>query len=55
MTSLETSTTAVRPVKVKDLINEPGYEEMLVVPSKVVPTVKPLMLGRKPVLYYAGT
>ena len=37
---METSTTAVRPVKVKDLINEPGYEEMLVVPSKVVPTVK---------------
>ena len=40
VTSLETSTTAVRPVKVKDLVNEPGYEEMLVVPSKVVPTVK---------------
>ena len=40
VTSLETSTTAVRPVKVKELVNEPGYEEMLVVPSKVVPTVK---------------
>ena len=41
VTSLETSTiVAVRPVKVKDLVNEPGYEQMLVVPSKVVPTVK---------------
>ena len=38
--SLEKTTRAVRPVQVQDLKNEPGYNEMLVVPSKLVPTVK---------------
>ena len=38
--SLEKTTRAVRPVQVEDLKNEPGYNEMLVVPSKLVPTVK---------------
>ena len=38
--SLERTTKAVRPVSVRDLCHEPGYEEMLVVPSKLVPTVK---------------
>ena len=38
--SLERTTKAVRPVSVKDLCREPGYEEMLVVPSKLVPTIK---------------
>ena len=38
--SLERTTRAVRPVQVQDLKNEPGYSEMLVVPSKLVPTVK---------------
>lgn len=30
----------MRPVKMKDLVHEDGYGEMLVVPSKVVPSVK---------------
>ena len=34
--SLERTTKAVRPVSGR----EPGYEEMLVVPSKLVPTIK---------------
>ena len=38
--SLERTTKAVRPVSVRDLCHEPGYEEMLVAPSKLVPTVK---------------
>ena len=38
--SLERTTRAVQPVSVKDLCHEPGYEEMLVVPSKLVPTIK---------------
>lgn len=39
MTSLESTTRTVRPVKVADLIKEEG-NEMLVAPAKVVPTVK---------------
>ena len=38
--SLEKTTRAVRPIQVQDLKEEPGYNEMLVVPSKLVPTVK---------------
>ena len=40
MDSLLVTTKAVRSVKVSDLEKEPGYDEMLVVPSKLVPTVK---------------
>ena len=40
MNSLEKTTRAVRPIQVQDLKEEPGYNEMLVVPSKLVPTVK---------------
>ena len=40
LNSLTNVTGAIRPIKIQDLPQEPGYQEMETVPSKLVPTVK---------------